>query len=137
MKQYFLCSSEVVKIFPNLVRSNPFNGNKQRSETHFVIETEDDTEIVNYYDGVVAPHNNKTEISEEYKPIDFWFYPICISSLPSKGIERITIKDCKILGLFFAIEWAMSFSKMENVAFAIYLLSEKYSCSPIQFANKI
>ena len=129
--EYYLCSNEVVNHFPDLEKSNSFKSGYDWDidSDYFVISVDDYKPIDKYYKEVVEPYNEKSNC-----PIDFWLRPVCGSTLDS---TQITLKQIRKIGLFLAIENELNLTKETNRAFAIYSLSQKYNCTPIDFINKI
>jgi hypothetical protein len=129
--EYYLCSEEVVKHFPDLKKSLPFkSGYEWDKNNYFIIETTDFAPVNKYFNEVIAPYNEKSNC-----PLDFWLRQVCPSQLDA-GV--ITLKQCRQFGIFQAIENELDLTNGTNRAFAIFSLSKKFNCkNPIEFIRKV
>jgi hypothetical protein len=130
--EYFLCSKEVIRHFPNLKKSKPFESGYSfdRDEEYFVVATDDYKSIEKYYKNVIEPFNEKSNVDD----LDFWLREVCNSQLDDA--ERGCLSECKSNGIFVAIEHIWMLTNEKNRAYAIYKMSEFYNLNPIQFVNK-
>ena len=131
--RYFLCSSAVIEHFPYLEKSKPFKSGYSYNyeDLYFVIATNDFESIEKYYDEVIKPFNQKSNVAD----IDFWLRECCDSQLDAAPKGCIT--KCKAFGIFKAIENVWNLTNEKNRAFAIYKMSEYYGITPIEFVNRI
>lgn len=137
MKNYYLCSEEVVKAFPDLVKSKSFISGYEhdKGKNYYIVITPDFQPIQDYFD-------NKN-------PDGFWICEIIDSQLEIDEIDffdsneceanecSISIEDCKEMGIFAAIEQFIGVTKEQNIAYAIYKICEREELNPIEFANKL
>lgn len=146
MENYYLCSEEVVKQFPGVIKSKPFKSGYSFSEeihkNYYVVKICEDT-----YSLIEMYYHSKSE--DEIG--DFWIWEIVDSHLTleknevdlteyGQGLytpDEITLEDCQLLGLFVAIEESLDVTKENNRAFALYKLSQKYKTDPISFVNQL
>lgn len=137
MQNYYLCSQEVVAAFPELEKSKPFKSgyDYDRDKDYYVVivdEEKDWPKIELHYASGAAFEG-------------FWIWCIEPSQLKLKEEsvdddfeeDEITLEDCKSLGVFCAIEQYVGVTKENNIAYAFYLLAEKYDTTPIGFANQL
>lgn len=128
--EYYLCSKAVTEHFPDLEKSKPFtsgyNGDK---EEHYIVSTVNFELIKKYYDEVIEPYNEKSNVS-----IDFWIRCCCSSLLDASSITK---KECRELGIFVAIENKLNLTNETNRAYAIFSMAETYGNTPIEFINNI
>lgn len=131
--RYFLCCSAVIEHFPYLEKSKPFKSgySYDYEDLYFVIATNDFESIEKYYDEVIKPFNQKSNVAD----IDFWLRECCDSQLDAAPKGCIT--KCKAFGIFKAIENVWNLTNEKNRAFAIYKMSEYYGITPIEFVNRI
>jgi len=129
--EYFLCSKEVIKAFPEMEHSKPFrSGYDFELDEDYYIALLDLDKIEKYYNDNIKPNNDDTNNSY----IDFW----CRECVPGQmDVSKITLKGAKTKGLFVEIENKIGLTTGRNEAMTIYNLSEKYKCTPIEFINKI
>lgn len=128
---YYLCSSEVIRHFPNAVKSKPFkSGYSVDSNDVYYIIILSEIELKNYYKDVIEPYNAKSHVED----IDFWCEP-CIPG--THDISKVTLTGCKQNGLFYEIGNKTGFTTDYNQAMIIYNLSQKFNCTPIKLISKI
>lgn len=131
--RYFLCSSAVIDHFPNSVRSNPFKSGYDfdKEEKYYILATMNFEEYEKYYDEVIEPFNQKSNVSD----IDFWLRECCDSQV-NQAPKGCLIK-CKTLGIFKAIENVYGLTNEKNRAYAIFKMAEYYGIDPIKFVGKV
>ncbi len=129
--RYYLCSEEVVKHFSELEKSEPFkSGYDSDDDLYYVIATKNFKEISDYHDKIIEPYNEVSRL-----PLNFFLREVCESTLDA---SNITLRLCKQVGIFKAVEQVLNLTKETNIAFAIYGLTIKYSCmTPIELINKV
>ena len=98
--QYFLCSHSVEEHFPDCEKSIAFKSGYDfdGDELYYILATTDFEKIKKYYQEVIEPFNEKSNISY----IDFWLRECCSSLLDDA--PNGCLAKCKKYGIFKAIE---------------------------------
>ncbi|GEM_PF-2479474 len=139
MKDYYYVSESIVKQFPDLEKSKPFNrfGGKPRyvvaidhiddyAEIKGFIERNEHTGYLFAW-GIIDSHVDLTYDSVDYDENDNEI----------QTISTLNIEVCKEWGLLEAIEQELGLTKERNIAYVIYKLAEQNNVTPIEFVNLI
>ena len=121
-KEYYLCSEEVIKHFPDVEKSKPFKSG-YAFDKH-----------MNHYIAVLDFNAVENKYKELTEPIEFW----CKECTPgSMDVSRITLSGAKKHGLFVEIESQIGLTTERNIAMTIYNLSYSKGITPIELIDKI
>lgn len=131
--RYFLCSSDVIKHFPNSVRSIPFKSgyDYDKEDRYYILATQNFEEYEKYYNEVIEPFNQKSNVDD----IDYWLRECCNNQLTDSPKGCLT--KCKTYGIFYAIENIYGLTNEKNRAFAIFKMAEYYGIDPIEFVGRV
>lgn len=133
-KRYFLCSAAVIEHFPDAERSIPFKSGYEwdKESIYYILATEDYEKYDKYYHDVIEPYNKKSNVS-----VDFWLREACDSQVKIQTRPQRPLTQCKISGVFSAVEILFGLTTEKNIAFAIWRMAEVYGVDPITFIKMV
>jgi len=123
---YFLCSSEVIKRFPEYEHSNPFkSGYEAEIDDNYYVAKINFDKISEYYTNNIKLLNLGD---------NFWCQECSEGTM---DISKINITGIKRNGLFVEIENKIGLTNNDNRAMSILSIAKKYNLTPIELINKI
>ncbi|MBO0947314.1 hypothetical protein [Fibrella forsythiae] len=129
---YHLCSAAVIEHMQPSEVSHPFPSGYPDDTNQYYVARFDYEEAETYYNRVILPYNEKSRVG-----VDFWFRTCNPNHIDAAAVRRMSLKECRRVGLFRAIENALRLTNETNRALTIYSLAEQFNCSPVEFINKI
>lgn len=126
---YFLCSSDVIELFPQYARSNAIeSGYEFDKDVKYYVAKLDFEYISDCYKTFIEP------FEETDANLDFWCEE-CVEG--TMNVDTLTIHNMSSNGLFKQIENKLGLTTYKNRAMTISNLAKKYNITPIEFINKI
>lgn len=130
---YFLCSNEVVELFPQYAHSKPIEsgyGYEFDKQVKYYVAKLDFDYISECYNNIIEPFEN----TEADLSFDFWCEE-CVEG--TMNVDTLTIHNMSSNGLFKQFENKLGLTTDKNRAMIIKNLAKKYNITPIEFIDKI
>lgn len=139
MKDYYYVSESIVKQFPDLEKSKPFNSWGDKSSYVVAINDidgfakikqfieQDQSGEYSFAWGIIDSHVDLTYDSVDYDEND----------VEIQTVSTLNIEVCKEWGLLQAIEQELGLTKERNIAYVIYKLAKQNDVTPIELVNLI
>ncbi len=139
MKEYYYVSESIVKQFPDLEKSKPFNSFGGKPRYVVAIDHIDDfAEIKGFIErnehigysfawGIIDSNVDLTYDSVDYDEND----------VEIQTVSTLNIEVCREWGLLEAIEQELGLTKERNIAYVIYKLAKQNDVTPIELINLI
>ncbi len=136
IKEYYFVSEGIVKQFPYLEKSKPFQ--RWFGETYYVVAIPDFDKVDQFIENAKTDEKLfawgiiDSQVDLTYDCIDYDDQDEEI-----QVIKTLNIDVCKEWGLLEAIEQELGLTKEQNVAYVLYKLAEHNNVTPIELIELV